>query len=440
MKAAWPLLYRFILICLVPTFAAAQSGRSIVDFIDPVYGGKIHQLRQDGGHEHNLYYYRDPWNADATRMIGIQSGLDQKNWRVCLYDGDGQFLKALFPIFQYDWRLCWDLHDPDLLYTFRGAELYRFHVASGKADLLKSFAPLTLMPHGPSLNQAGDRILVSTSDKVIHTFHLPEMNEVRSFKPAVPAGSFFSWDKPHYTGYKNVIDTAYSSADPANQAIVFYDDTGAVVHTFDGIGGGGHYDTSCDGKLAYFKLAGGPRGQRTPFEIHVVNLDGKDDRVLFSLPGAQAHFQNLHLSWPRKRSDWFIASFFPMGEAKMAPANAETPAPRNVRRRVAGSTAATTETKSFANNTPRQARVPRAAANAGESYSPPWDEIMMLKLDGTTKYLARTGTTYSRAAGRGGQGDMFWAQTLGRPSADGSRICFNSNRSGTIDLCILYTE
>jgi hypothetical protein len=35
---------------------------------------------------------------------------------------------------------------------------------------------------------------------------------------------------------------------------------------------------------------------------------------------------------------------------------------------------------------------------------------------------------------------MFWAQPLGRPSADGRRICFNSSRLGTIDLCILYPE
>jgi Tol biopolymer transport system component len=35
---------------------------------------------------------------------------------------------------------------------------------------------------------------------------------------------------------------------------------------------------------------------------------------------------------------------------------------------------------------------------------------------------------------------MFWAQTLPSPSADGKRICFNSNRSGTIDLCLLFLD
>ena len=91
-----------------------------------------------------------------------------------------------------------------------------------------------------------------------------------------------------------------------------YDDTGKVVQKFESIGTGGHYDYSPDGKLAYFKLpAGGRRAPETPFEIHVVNLDGTGDRVLFSVPRSQARFHNLHLSWPGKVNDWFIAGFFP---------------------------------------------------------------------------------------------------------------------------------
>jgi hypothetical protein len=69
---------------------------------------------------------------------------------------------------------------------------------------------------------------------------------------------------------------------------------------------------------------------------------------------------------------------------------------------------------------------------------PPSDGILLIRLDGTTKYLARTGTVYSAPAGRGRSGDMFWAQTLPRPGADGKRISFNSNRAGTIDQYILY--
>ena len=70
----------------------------------------------------------------------------------------------------------------------------------------------------------------------------------------------------------------------------------------------------------------------------------------------------------------------------------------------------------------------------------PLDEILLIRLDGTTKYLARTGTSYSAPAGRGRAGDRCWAQTLPRPSADGKRICFNSSRSGTIDLHLLFLD
>lgn len=371
----------------------------IVDYTHPTYGAKVRQLRKDDGHEHNFYYYRDPWNAHGSRMLGIQSDLAQKNWRVCLYDGDGVFLKELFPIEKYDWRLCWDRNDPDILYTWKGSDLYRFSVAEGKAELLKSFAPLALKPNGPSCNQAGDRILIITSDGTFRSYHLPDMSEERTFRISVPKGCFVGWDKPHYIGCRNYIDTAYRGRRPSRQAIVVYDDTGAVVHKFESIGGGGHYDYSPDGKLAYFRLPTGGRGApETPLEIHVVNLDGSDDRVLFSVPRRQARFHNLHLSWPRKVSDWFVAGFFP--------------------------------------SRPRAAA---AAPNAPGDHQAPYDEILMIRLDGTTKYLARTGTVYSAPAGRGKPGDMFWAQTLPRPSADGKRICFNSNRSGTIDLHILYT-
>ncbi len=375
--------------------ASTKAGPpQIIDDTDLTYGAKFRQIRKDDGHEHNFYYYRDPWNADGSRMLGIQSNLEQKNWRVCLYDGDGVFLKELFPIEKYDWRLCWDRNNPDILYTWKGSNLYRFHIADGQAETLKSFAPLGLKPNGPSCNQAGDRILVITSDNTFRSFHLPDMSDERTFKIAVPEGSFVGWDKPHYTGYRNYIDTAYRGSQPSQGAIVVYDDTGQVVHKFESIGTGGHYDYSPDGKLAYFKLATGGRGTpETPFEIHVVNLDGSNDQVLFSVLRRQARFHNLHLSWPRKVNDWFVAGFFPS-----------------------------------------------AASARAENYSPPFDEILLIRLDGTTKYLARTGTNYSAPAGRGKTGDMFWAQTLPRPSADGKRICFNSNRSGTIDLHLLYTD
>jgi len=117
-----------------------------------------------------------------------------------------------------------------------------------------------------------------------------------------------------------------------------------------------------------------------------------DDRVVMTIPAAELRYvQNLHLSWPRKVNGWFIASFFPN-----------------------------------ANNLPG-------------GYAPYLDEIVQIRLDGTRRILARSETAYSAAARQsGGSLDMFWAQPLARPSADGSRINFNSNRAGTIDQAILF--
>ena len=373
---------------------ARDLEQKIIDYVDPTYGSKIRHLNKDDGHEHNLYYYRNPWNAGSSLMVGIHSDLEQKKWRVVLYDGDGQFIRELFPISQFDWRLAWDRTDANFLYTWKGSCLYRFHVGTGGSELLKDFAPLGLKPNGPSINEAGDRILVATSDGVFHSYRLPDMNEERTFAPLIPSGCFIGWDKPHYIGCRNYIDTAYRSIDPEQQAIVVYDDTGTVVHKFGGIGGGGHYAYSPDGRLAYFSLPGGPRGApRRPLEIHVVNLDGTNDRVLVSIPWSHAaRVHNLHLAWPSKIKDWFIASLFPSG------------------------------------------------GNVSNTYVAPVDEIMLVRTDGTYTYLARTRTVYSRAGARGGSGDMFWAQPLASPSSDGTRVCFNSNRAGTIDQYILYIQ
>jgi len=245
------------------------------------------------------------------------------------------------------------------------------------------------------------------------------------------------WDKPHDTGCRNYIDTAYNNADSSQQAIVVYDDTGAVVHKFDAIGGGGLYDYSPDGKLAYFRLPAGGRGKpETPFEIHVVNLDGSDDRVLFTVPRSQAHFSNLHLSWPSKVNDWFVAGFYPMSAG--APAGNTPGRTQATARADRAGRDASPETPPAMPRRPQ--RPPVSASSEEPAYEPPFDEILQIRLDGTTRYLARTGTTYSRAGGRGDTGDMFWAQTLPSPSADGKRICFNSNRSGTIDLCLLFLD
>src|SRR5581483_3150045 len=148
----------------------------------------------------------------------------------------GHFLKDLFTIDRYDWRLCWDRKDPNILYTWKGSDLYRFRVKEGQAELMKSFQPLALMANGPSVNQDGDRILVATSDRVFHSYRLPGLTDERAFQPEIPPGTTMGWDKPRYTGYQNTIDVAYHSQDLTTEGILVYDDTGKLVNRLDGFG------------------------------------------------------------------------------------------------------------------------------------------------------------------------------------------------------------
>jgi hypothetical protein len=376
---------------LMVSLCLASVGRSQTcsntrEYVDPVYGTKITELVSPGRNDHNLYYHRNPWNADNSYLVGVDSDADSRNWSVILYDGRGCFIRPLFTIAQYDWRLVWDRRDPNTLYTWQGSNLYRFDVPSNRAQLLKSFAPLQLQPNGPSLNQAGDRILVGTSDNIFRSYHLPDMGEERSFSARFPDGCRSSWKDERYIGFRNYIATACNATNPPNMALHIYDDSGETFHVFEGSGGGGHYDFSPDGKLAYFNMWSGGRGRpSTPLEIHVVGIDGTNDRVLYSASQEVAKsVQNLHLSWPDRVTTWFVAGFFPFTGAQQ------------------------------------------------DKYSPPFDEVAAIDLSGNFRALARTDT-------HPGRGAAFWAQTLASPSADGSRISFNSNRTGNIEQYILWT-
>jgi len=364
----------------------SQTCSNTREYVDPVYGTKITELVSPGRNDHNLYYHRNPWNADNSYLVGVDSDADSRNWSVILYDGRGCFIRRLFTIEQYDWRLVWDRRDPNTLYTWQGSKLYRFDVPSNRAQLLKSFAPLQLQPSGPSLNQAGDRILVGTSDNVFRSYHLPDMGEERSFSARFPDGCRSSWKDERYIGFRNYIATACNATNPPNMALHIYNDSGETFHVFEGTGGGGHYDFSPDGKLAYFNMWSGGRGRpSTPLEIHLVGIDGTNDRVLYSASQEVAKsVQNLHLSWPDRVTTWFVAGFFPFSGAQQ------------------------------------------------DKYSPPFDEVAAIDLSGNFRALARAET-------HPGRGVAFWAQTLASPSADGSRISFNSNRTGSIEQYILWT-
>jgi hypothetical protein len=384
-KAAWNIFAVLLCGLLLSGTASLLRADGIIDYIDPTYGGKVRELLKSDGDEHNIYYHRNPFNADHSYMIGIQSDLSGNNWEVVLYDGDGVLIKTLFSIAQYDWRLVWDRNDPATLYTWKGANLYQYNVNTGEAVVLTNFGSVNVNVGGPSLNQAGDRIMVITTDDVFHNFHLPDMSGEQKFKVTFPAGFSTDWEDERYIGFSNYIVTGCANSNASQANTYIYNDNGTLFHEFDGLNFG-HSDFSPDGRWAYFKW---PTGRPlSPLEVHVVNIDGTGDTLVYSLPGGQTETgaRNVHLSWPDHVTNWFIGGFEP---------NASPPA----------------------------------------NYSAPQDEIFMVRQSGGAwiwDYLARSGTLLSAGF------DQFWSEPLPSPSADGSRISFNSSRSGTVDQYILY--
>lgn len=387
-------------IVLVTLPAATKGDEKVrfIEFTDPIYGGQIRQIFNPAGDEHNLYHYRCVFNADMSRLLGIQTPAGSTDYRVTLYDADGKVLKQLFTQKEYDWTLVWDKHDPRFFYTRHGAMVFRYDVDVGQAKPLRTFErPSIAGPTGLSLNQAGDRLLVRMTDNTVRTYRLPELDDERVCPIEVPAERYANWDKLRFTGYKDYFALEFSDKQspqrrqPNPPFIRIYDGmTGKLFHTLEGIGVG-HHDFSPSGQLAYVEGF----NQRRNLELHVVNLDGTDDRIVFTAPRDKLRYvRNFHITWPTGVDDWFLLSFFP-----------------------------------------QTGRLP-------QSYQPYLDELIQVFVDGRSRVLARTGTSCAA---------NFWTQPQQAPSADGSRVLFHTNGtctvgqlqyqpSGTIDQCILYLK
>jgi hypothetical protein len=401
---------RILIILFAPALAVAAGQPAppggggdrktrLIDFTDPTYGGRVRQVFNPAGDEHDLYHYRGVFNADNSRLLAIETPRGTTDYRVTLYDGDGRFLKHLFTQKEYDWTLAWDRRDPRAFYTRTGGTVVRYDPEAGTATALRTFEkPTVFAPTGLSLNGPGDRLLLRMGDNTVRTYRLPALDDERICRVEVPEGRVPNWDKLRFTGHKDLFALEFTDKPPAAKGarprpplVRVYDGlTGTVAHALDGITVG-HHDFSPDGRLAYAE--GFNEGR--DMTVRVVNLDGTENRALFTIPREKLRFvRNYHITWPAGVRDWFLLSFFP-----------------------------------------QTGRLPA-------DYAPYLDELVQVFADGRTRTLARTGTTC---------GANFWAQPQQSPSADGTRVLFHTNGtcavgrtgyepSGTIDLCILYLK
>jgi hypothetical protein len=376
---------------------AREYETSIIEFVDPTYGSPLRQIFNSAGDEHNIYHYRSVFNADDSRLLAIQTPTGTSDYLVSLYDGEGKFIRRLFTQAEYDWKAVWDRHDPRYFYTRKGSTVYRYDAESGRTQPLRTFhsPAISTGPAGLSINQNGDRLLLRMSDNTVRTYRLPALDDERICPIEFPAGRFANWDKLRFTGHKDYFALEFAQKQPLPQGAAL---EGPLTRIYDGVTGKlfstlhgvpiGHHDFSPDGKMAYVDGF----NQHRDLQVHVVNLNGSEDHVVFTAPREKLRYvRNFHITWPANVRDWFILSFFP--QTGVLPDNYE-----------------------------------------------PWlDELVQVFVDGKYKILARTGTTC---------GANFWAQPQQSLSSDGARVLFNSNgtselgkigqqNSGTIDLCIL---
>jgi hypothetical protein len=374
-----------------------EQQTAIIDFIDPTYGSHLRHISNPVGDEHCIYHYRSVFNADNSRLLAIETPAGSTDYFVSLYDGEGTFLNRLFRQAEYDWKAVWDRSNPRYFYTRKDSTVYRFDIESGQATSLKTFdhPAITTGPAGLSLNQTGDRLLLRMSDNTVRTYRLPALDDERICLIEIPTDRYANWDKLRFTGYKDYFALEFAQKQPLPEGArseqpftrIYDGATGQPFSTLVGVPIG-HHDFSPDGKIAYVDGF----NQHRDMQVHVVNLDGTEDHIVFSASRENLRYvRNFHITWPAGVRDWFTLSFFPQTGA------------------------------------------------LPDHYEPWLDELVQVFVDGKHRVLARTGTTCNV---------NFWSQPQQSVSWDGTRVLFNSNgtctvgeigqrSSGTIDLCIL---
>jgi hypothetical protein len=293
------LLTAVVLMGWCGTALAVQSTpdcSQVFEYKDAVTGRSVRQLRKADGHEHNIYHFRNVFNADETLLFAVQSDLNQQNWRQSLYTSDGCFLRHLPGT--ADWRIVWSATDPKVFYTHSGQTIYAYDVST---DTKK---PIGTMPYAPvaqslSLSGDGSRLGAYMEGQWFMSLALPSGGDIRTFQAACPPG--YHSGLGMYLGWLRKVGISCSNDTTNAQELRIHEDDGAlvVVRPFVYIG---HPDISKDGLYA---------SVQRPFEITVQDLLTGVKTVLYSLPtNLVTHFFGSHNTWPRDRSDWFIVSLF----------------------------------------------------------------------------------------------------------------------------------
>jgi len=119
-------LLTLILLLLAPGLEGAQNPIGLDPNYPQTYITRIPARNEGctapdcapGPAAHNLYFYRQLWNADRSLMLVNHEGPILDN-TISLHDGLGNWIKDLFTSGVYDWRLAWSATKPNILYTWK---------------------------------------------------------------------------------------------------------------------------------------------------------------------------------------------------------------------------------------------------------------------------------------------------------------------------------
>ncbi|MBV8135762.1 MAG: hypothetical protein JO121_09050 [Deltaproteobacteria bacterium] len=214
-------------------------------FTDPQWGGVYQEMIRNvpgGSSDHNLYYWRNSFNANGSLMLGIQTPESSngiaKPWMVALFDGNGCFLKPLYVAAgapsdtpSLNWRTNWSRTDPNIFYTtgvsgpWLGIDhlspdsIYAIHACAptvtgindpacvaGSAMVITPLYQFTLSnptganlistdePSGPSLSEDGTRIGIVTRSNGYFSSHYYWSSVGLSNSTTVLPGSLHTFD------------------------------------------------------------------------------------------------------------------------------------------------------------------------------------------------------------------------------------------------------
>lgn len=164
----------------------------------------------DGSGNHNLYHIRPVWNSDSSYLILVHHG-PGTTWTVSLHHGlTGVWIKDLFTLATYGWRLVWSKVYPHLLYTDQSGTnnivVYNVETKSVVQTVASPTTPMT--PSGPTINYAGTRIMWSGGSSVsatrimsydLNTDGTINVGSLASWNPTWPANTLsYHTDKWRY--------------------------------------------------------------------------------------------------------------------------------------------------------------------------------------------------------------------------------------------------